>query len=138
MAMHSHVVPVPRPSDITFNMHRLVNGNELLQEQLADFRVAEQQLPQAMRTGVDVEVLATEAEASSYIHKMTAILRAQKELQYQELIERKYTVGLKPEDETELNKLTEELDTIDQPFYERLIAGLNVTLLAHKPDAKQD
>jgi hypothetical protein len=121
MAAQSNEVYCPSPSAKSYNRVLLLKANELLQDQIAQFRALEKQLPLELQTGMDADAISTEGESSSYVGKLTAVLR---EREYQRLIERKYTVGLSPQDEISLRDLVNELSTLDESFYRPLIDGL--------------
>ncbi|MGA3025197.1 MAG: hypothetical protein ABSF98_10530 [Bryobacteraceae bacterium] len=74
MSTPANVIHVPRPSRGSFNPNRPLKGNQLLQEQVRHFRKRERELAPEQQTGIDIESIATEGEASEYIRKMTAIL----------------------------------------------------------------
>jgi hypothetical protein len=73
----SNLIQVPKPSPKGYNSNRLLAGNTLLQHQLVHFHAAEHHLPVDQQTGIDIQLLKTEGEASAYIRKVTAILHPQ-------------------------------------------------------------
>lgn len=72
MAKHSYVVKVPRLDQGTYNPDRQLTG--LVQNQLFHFRLAERQLPEEHRSGIDLYSIDTEAKAAEYIGHLTAKL----------------------------------------------------------------
>jgi hypothetical protein len=125
MTMPSNVVYLTRARKDSFNPSRSLNLS--LRNQLAYFLIIGQSLAADLQTGIDVSAI-TEGEASSCIAKLTRALYTegarQKELRYQELIERKYLTGLTDEDEVALRAVTEELSVIDEHFYSSVIERL--------------
>jgi hypothetical protein len=121
MATQSNLVYYPKPSIASFSTGRLIKTNDLLKNQIAQFRELEKQLPPELQTGIDTEGITTEGESSSYVARLTAVLR---EREYQKLIEKKYTVGLSPQDEIALRDLTNEFSALDEPFYSPLLKRL--------------
>jgi hypothetical protein len=67
-----HVVPVPRPQPGSMNKERPIS--QLLKQQMTHFREVEKTWPPAKQTGIDIELVKTEAEAAAYIQKITAVL----------------------------------------------------------------
>ena len=126
MAMPSNRVGFPTPPADSFNALRPLN--ESLRHQVAYFHAIERFLAVELQTGIDISAIRTEGEASSYIGKLTLTLYSEgvreKELRYQELIERKYLDGLTPADKTALETLTKDLSMIDEGFYRPLIDSL--------------
>jgi hypothetical protein len=66
----SNVIKVPKPSSV-FDPHRPLHKNPLIAAQVRHFEEAEMHLDAELRTGVDVNALKTEGEASEYIRKVT-------------------------------------------------------------------
>lgn len=65
-------VKVPKPGPEAFNKHRKIS--DLIRSQLQHFQQAELQLPERLRTGVNVKSIRTEHQAASYIARVTTIL----------------------------------------------------------------
>jgi hypothetical protein len=74
MAQPSNVIRIPRASRSSYNPQRPLSKNTLLQNQVNHFRQLEIQLPEDRRSGMDFASVKTEADASEYVRKMTAIL----------------------------------------------------------------
>jgi hypothetical protein len=72
--MPPDVIKVPKPPRSSFNMNRLLSKNTLLENQVRHFKELEAKLPAELQTGIAHEAIQTEAQASEYIQKMTAIL----------------------------------------------------------------
>jgi hypothetical protein len=72
MTKHSYVVKVPRPDPGSYNPDRQLTG--LVQNQIFHFRLAERQLPEEHRSGIDLYSIDTEAKAAEYIGRLTAKL----------------------------------------------------------------
>jgi hypothetical protein len=121
MAFSANEILVPEPAPSSFNPDRPLEYNTLLQYQVMYFREVEKQLPPEQQTGIDLDSIRTEGESSAYVGMLTATLR---EREYQQLIEKKYTVGLNLQDEIALRDLTNELYALDEPFYRPLIDRL--------------
>lgn len=73
----NNVIQVPRPAKSSYNPQRPVQKNTLLLHHLKHFREIEKKLPPERQTGIEFESIKTEAEASEYIRRMTAILHPQ-------------------------------------------------------------
>ena len=67
----SNIIKVPTPSKAAYNPHRSLERNLLIKRQVEHFREAELQLPEALRTGIDLAHVKTEGQASEYIRKVT-------------------------------------------------------------------
>ncbi|HEY6272401.1 MAG TPA: hypothetical protein VIX19_10455 [Terriglobales bacterium] len=67
-----HVFPVPRPQQGSMNKERPIS--QLRKQQMTHFREIEKTWPAAKQTGIDTELVKTEAEAAVYIQKITAML----------------------------------------------------------------
>ena len=67
----SNVIKVPKPARTAFNPHRPLTKNTLIAAQVQHFKEVEAQLPEHLRTGIDVAGIKTEGEASHYIRKVT-------------------------------------------------------------------
>lgn len=72
MTKHSYVVKVPKPDPGSYNPERRMTG--LVQNQIFHFRLAERQLPEEHRSGVDHYSIDTEAKAAEYIRHLTGKL----------------------------------------------------------------
>jgi hypothetical protein len=70
------VIKVPKAPRSSFNMHRPLSKNTLLENQVRHFKELEEKLPPEHRTGIPHQAIQTEAQASEYIQKMTALLHA--------------------------------------------------------------
>ena len=64
-------IQVPKPSRTAYNPDRPLEKNALIQAQVKHFREAETRLPENLRSGVDVDAIATEGQAADYIRKVT-------------------------------------------------------------------
>jgi hypothetical protein len=69
MTKRAYVVKVPKPEQGAYNPDRRVTG--LVQNQIFHFRLAERQLPEEHRSGVDHYSIDTEAKAAEYIGHLT-------------------------------------------------------------------
>ena len=69
MRKRSYVVNVPKPEAGSYNPDRRMTG--LVQNQIFHFRLAERQLPEEHRSGVDHYSIDTEAKAAEYIGRVT-------------------------------------------------------------------
>lgn len=67
-------IKVPKPSGKAYNPHRPLEKNQLIHAQVQHFQEAETQLPEHLRTGVNVADLKTEDQASQYIRRVTKAL----------------------------------------------------------------
>jgi hypothetical protein len=72
-----NVIPVPKPKASSYNPDRPLIKNTLLLNQVKHFLQVEKKLPLEQQTGTKLEDLRTEAEASEYVAKLTAILHPQ-------------------------------------------------------------
>jgi len=70
MAEHL-VIRVPKTPRSSFNPHRALSKNVLLQNQVMHFAHVEQKLPPEERTGIDVASIQTEGQAAEYIRRIT-------------------------------------------------------------------
>jgi len=80
MATPSNSIRVPQPARSSYNPNRPLSKNTLLLNQVQHFREVEKALPIDQQTGMDVDSKIaswTEAHASEYVKKMTAILHPQ-------------------------------------------------------------
>jgi hypothetical protein len=75
MADTMRMIDVPEVEPEAYNPDRPISG--LIHTQLIHLAAAQQRLPPAKRTGVNIAMLHTEADAASYIQKVTAILHPQ-------------------------------------------------------------
>jgi hypothetical protein len=71
MATPANIVPVPKPSRNAYNPNRLLKGNALVLAQVRHFEEAEKHLPPELQSGIPVESITTEGEASAYIRNVT-------------------------------------------------------------------
>jgi hypothetical protein len=71
----SNVIQVPKPSRAAYNPSRLLDKNTLIKAQVEHFREAESNLPEHLRTDVDVAGIRTEGEASQYIRRVTRAIQ---------------------------------------------------------------
>src|SRR5690348_10217609 len=67
-------IKVPKPSRTAYDPHRPLEKNQLIHSQVRHFQEAETQLPEHLRTGVNVADIKTEGQASHYIRKVTQAL----------------------------------------------------------------
>ena len=67
----SNVIKVPKPSGTGFNPDRPLEKNLLIHAQVRHFKEAEEQLPERLRTGINIDTIRTEGQASRYIRKVT-------------------------------------------------------------------
>jgi len=77
MATPSNVVNVPKPAAGSFNKHRLIEKNTLLQHQLQHFREVEKTLPPEQQTGMNPDDIKTEGQLAEYISKLTRFLHGE-------------------------------------------------------------
>ena len=69
------MIDVPEVEPEAYNPDRPISG--LIHSQLVHLSAAEQHLPRAKRTGINIAMLHTEGEAAGYIQKVTAMLHPQ-------------------------------------------------------------
>ena len=74
--MPPELIKVPKPPRSSFNPNRPLSKNTLLENQVKHFQEVEDKLPLEERSGILHEAILTEAHASEYVQKMTAILHA--------------------------------------------------------------
>lgn len=74
--MPPNAIKVPKAPRSSFNMNRPLSKNTLLENQVRHFKELEDKLPPEHRTGMPHEAIQTEAQASEYVQKMTALLHA--------------------------------------------------------------
>ena len=67
-------IKVPKPSGTAYDPHRPLEKNQLIHSQVRHFQEVETQLPEHLRTGVNVADIKTEGQASHYIRKVTKAL----------------------------------------------------------------
>lgn len=72
--MTPNVIKVPKAPRSSFNMHRPLSKNTLLENQVRHFKELEAKLPADLHIGIPHETIQTEAQAGEYIQKMTALL----------------------------------------------------------------
>ena len=77
MASPDNVISMPKPARESYNPNRPLERNALLQAQVKHFHHVEQRLPPEQQTGIDVNLIRTEGEASAYIRRITAMLHPQ-------------------------------------------------------------
>ena len=65
------LIRVPKPARSSYQPHRPLANNGLLQNQLKHFRVLEEELPPELRTGIHHDSIQTEGELAEYIRRMT-------------------------------------------------------------------
>jgi hypothetical protein len=70
MAEHP-VIRVPKPARSSYQPHRPLSKNTLLQNQVKHFRELEKDLPPEHQTGIPLESIETEGQAAEYIRRMT-------------------------------------------------------------------
>ena len=70
MAQHT-VIRVPKPARSSYQPHRPLSKNSLLQNQVKHFRELEKALPIEHQTGLKVDSIETEGQAADYIGRMT-------------------------------------------------------------------
>jgi len=68
------VIRVPRPARSSYQPHRPLSKNTLLQNQVKHFRELERRLPPGHQTGLDFDSITTEGQAAEYIRRMTTRL----------------------------------------------------------------
>jgi len=73
----SNIIRVPKPNPKSYNPDRPLEKNTLLLNQVKHFLVLEKTLPPEQQTGTKLEDLKTEAHASEYAAKVTAIFHPQ-------------------------------------------------------------
>jgi len=74
--MPPELIKVPKPPRGSYDPNRPLYKNTLLLNQVTHFKQLEAQLPAEEQTGIPLDEIQTEAQASVYIQKMTAILHA--------------------------------------------------------------
>jgi len=74
MAPSGNHIRVPKPASSSFNKHRPVSNNKLLENQVKHFHELEINLLKQLQTGIRFEEIRTEGDAAEYIKRMTAIL----------------------------------------------------------------
>jgi hypothetical protein len=67
-----NAVSIPQPDPASYNPNR--PASQLLLDQVKHLNAAEQKLPAAQQTGMDISKIRTEAQASAYIKSVTAKL----------------------------------------------------------------
>ena len=72
--MAAPIIRVPKPSKDSYNPNRPLTKNTLLANQVKHFIEVEKKLPREKQTGMDHSKIETEAHASEYVERMTAIL----------------------------------------------------------------
>jgi hypothetical protein len=65
------VIRVPRPARSSYQPHRPLGKNALLQNQVKHFHELEKRLPPEQQTGIPLESIETEGHAAEYIRRMT-------------------------------------------------------------------
>ncbi len=65
-------IRIPKPAAGSVNKDRPISS--LLQTQVQHLRQAEQRLPKEQQTGIDVDTIKTESQASAYIQAVTSRL----------------------------------------------------------------
>ena len=65
-------IKIPKPAQGSVNKDRPISS--LLQNQIQGLRAAEQRLPLEQQTGINVDTIKTEAEASAYVRAVTSRL----------------------------------------------------------------
>ena len=65
------VIRVPKPARSSYQPHRLLGKNKLLQNQVKHFHELEKRLPPEQQTGIALESIQTEGHAAEYIRRMT-------------------------------------------------------------------
>ena len=68
-------IKVPKPAGTAYDPQRPLEKNQLIQSQVRHFQEVETQLPEQLRTGMDVAAIRTEGQASDYIRKVTMALQ---------------------------------------------------------------
>lgn len=67
-------IKVPKPTGTAYDPQRPLEKNQLIHAQVKHFCEVEAQLPDYLRTGIDVTEIKTEGQASHYIRKVTKAL----------------------------------------------------------------
>jgi phospholipase C len=68
----ANLIPIGKPQSTAMNKNRLIS--QLIYDQLVHLKEAEKTLPPKDQTGIDIETIKTEGQASDYIQKVTAKL----------------------------------------------------------------
>jgi hypothetical protein len=68
------VIKVPKPAGTAYDPHRPLEKNLLIHAQVRHFKEVEAQLPEHLQTGMDLDGIKTEGQASHYIRKITKAL----------------------------------------------------------------
>jgi hypothetical protein len=71
MASPTNVVRIPKPGSGAYNPNRPLHSNTLIEAQVRHFAEAEKNLPPESQTGIAVDKIVTEGEASAYIRRVT-------------------------------------------------------------------
>ncbi len=71
MAAPDNIIHVPKPNRESYKPQRPLSRNLLIQAQVHHFHEADLQLPEQYRTGMDINLIHTESQASAYIRKVT-------------------------------------------------------------------
>ncbi len=71
MATPSNIILIPKPDRRAYDPQRSLDRNLLIKAQVRHFEEAERNLPPELQTGISVESIRTEGEASQYIRKVT-------------------------------------------------------------------
>jgi len=69
------VIRVPKPARSSYQPHRSLSKNSLLQSQVKHFRELEKDFPAEQQTGIPIDSITTEGQAAEYIRRMTVRLR---------------------------------------------------------------
>jgi hypothetical protein len=72
--MPPELIKVPKPPRGSYDPNRPLYKNTLLLNQVMHFKELEAKLPEEEQTGIPLDEIQTEAQASVYIQKMTTIL----------------------------------------------------------------
>lgn len=70
----SNVIKVPKPGKSAYHPDRPLEKNLLIHAQVRHFKEAEAQLPEHQQTGIDINSIKTEGQASHYIRRVTRAL----------------------------------------------------------------
>jgi len=65
------VIRVPKPARSSYQPHRPLSKNTLLQSQVKHFHELEKDLPPEHKTGILLDSIQTEGQAAEYIRRMT-------------------------------------------------------------------
>lgn len=69
--MKAPIVTIPEPGRAAYHPERPLTRNPLIAAQVKHFEEAEKNLPPELQTGIDVNSIRTEGQASDYVRRVT-------------------------------------------------------------------